>query len=173
MGSIALPAGKQPPEDIYVHVEVPQDSNTKYEVEDGVLMVDRYVGSPMIYPMNYGYIPQTLAGDGDPLDVLVWTPEPVIPGAVIRCRPIGAMMMEDEKGPDEKIIAVPHSKVTTLYDTVQDITDLPELMRQRLQHFFEHYKDLEAGKWMKVGETVGRDQAHQLIQDAIARAQQA
>ena len=114
------------------------------------IFVDRFVGTTLRYPCNYGYVPHTIAGDGDPVDVLVVTPYPLIPGAVIRCRPIGVLKMEDDGGQDAKVIAVPVSKLTPLYDKVQKIEDLPELLTRQIVHYFEHYKDLEPGKWVKV-----------------------
>lgn len=162
------------PEDIFVHVEVPQGSNLKYEIDEdsGMLMVDRFVHAPMVYPMNYGYIPNTLGGDGDAIDVLVLTPEPVVPGCVIRSRPVGVLIMDDEKGTDEKIIAVPHTKINPMYDHVQSLEDLPELLLKQVTHFFERYKDLEEGKWVKIKGMEGKEKAHQLINEAVERAKQ-
>lgn len=148
-----IPAGKDLPNDIYVAIEIPANADPiKYEIDKDMdaLLVDRFMATPMFYPANYGYIPNTLADDGDPLDVLVVTPYPVQPGAVVRCRPVGVLEMEDEAGEDAKLVAVPHSKLTKLYDDIQDIEDLPVLLREQIQHFFENYKDLEAGKWVKV-----------------------
>lgn len=148
-----IPAGKDIPNDIYVAIEIPTNSSPiKYEIdkEMGAVLVDRFMATPMFYPANYGFIPHTLADDGDPLDVLVITPYPVIPGSVIRCRPVGMLNMEDEAGGDEKLIAVPHDKLSTLYHDVQDIDDVPSLLKEQIRHFFENYKDLEHGKWVKV-----------------------
>ncbi|RUM59258.1 MAG: inorganic diphosphatase [Persephonella sp.] len=147
-----IPAGKNPPEDIYVVVEIPQGSGIKYEVdkESGAVFVDRFLFTAMYYPFNYGFIPNTLADDGDPTDVLVISSEAVVPGSVIRCRPIGMLEMEDEAGIDTKVIAVPVSKLDRTFDNIKDITDLPEAVREKIKHFFEHYKELEKGKWVKV-----------------------
>jgi inorganic pyrophosphatase len=171
MGITTIPAGKAVPEDIYAHVEVPQGSNVKYEIDEdsGVLMVDRFVHTPMVYPMNYAYIPQTLANDGDPIDVLIPTPEPLIPGCVIRCRPVGVLIMEDESGMDEKIIAVPHHKVNPRYDEVQELSDLPKFLVEQVTYFFEHYKDMNPEKWVKVQGMEGKEKAMELINEGVAR----
>ena len=148
-----VPAGKDIPEQINVIIEIPSHSDpVKYEVDkdSGAVSVDRFMSAPMFYPCHYGYIPNTLSEDGDPLDVLVETPHPVISGAVINCRPIGVLKMEDESGLDAKLIAVPVSKLTPLYDGINEATDLPELTLKQIEHFFEHYKDLEPGKWVKI-----------------------
>ena len=148
-----IPAGKNIPDEINVIIEIPANSDpVKYEVdkETGALMVDRFMATSMFYPCNYGYIPNTLSEDGDPLDVLVPTPYPLINGAVIKCRPVGVLKMEDESGIDAKLIAVPVDKLSVIYREVQQATDLPALLLQQIEHFFEHYKDLEKGKWVKV-----------------------
>jgi len=148
-----VPTGRKVPEDVNVIIEIPAHSDpVKYEVdkESGAVCVDRFMSAAMFYPCNYGYIPNTLSEDGDPLDVLVHTPHTVISGTVIRCRPIGILKMEDEAGPDAKLIAVPVSKLTPLYDHMLEATDLPKLLQLQICHFFEHYKDLEEGKWVKV-----------------------
>jgi inorganic pyrophosphatase len=148
-----IPAGKDLPNDIYVAIEIPANSSPiKYEIDKdmGAVLVDRFMATPMFYPANYGFIPNTLADDGDPLDVLVVTPYPVQPGAVIRCRPVGMLNMEDEAGGDEKLVAVPHDKLTTMYKDIKDVEDLPQLLKDQIQHFFENYKDLEKGKWVKI-----------------------
>jgi len=148
-----IPAGKDLPHDINVVIEIPANHDPiKYEVDKDAdaIFVDRFVATPMFYPANYGYIPQTLSEDGDPLDVLVVTPYPVMPGAVIRSRPVGLLKMSDESGVDAKLLAVPHTKLTKLYDHVSEISDLPELLIKQIQHYFENYKTLEAGKWVKV-----------------------
>ena len=148
-----IPAGKNIPDEINVIIEIPANSDpVKYEVdkETGALMVDRFMATAMFYPCNYGYIPNTLSEDGDPLDVLVPTPYPLINGAVIKCRPVGVLKMEDESGVDAKLIAVPVDKLSVIYREVQQATDLPALLLQQIEHFFEHYKDLEKGKWVKV-----------------------
>ena len=157
-----IPAGKNPPEDIYVVVEIPQGSSIKYEVdkESGAVFVDRFLFTAMYYPFNYGFIPQTLADDGDPVDVLVISSQPVVPGSVLRCRPIGLLEMKDEEGIDTKLIAVPHSKLDPSYENIKTVEDLPQLWKDRIKHFFEHYKELEPGKWVKVENWKG-------IQDAI------
>lgn len=148
-----IPAGKDLPNDIYVAIEIPANSSPiKYEIDKdmGAVLVDRFMATPMFYPANYGFIPNTLADDGDPLDVLVVTPYPVQPGAIIRCRPVGMLNMEDEAGGDEKLVAVPHDKLTTMYQDIKDVEDLPQLLKNQIQHFFENYKDLEKGKWVKI-----------------------
>ena len=148
-----IPAGKDLPHYINVVIEIPANHDPiKYEVDKDAdaIFVDRFVATPMFYPANYGYIPQTLSEDGDPLDVLVVTPYPVMPGAVIRSRPVGVLKMSDESGVDAKLLAVPHTKLTKLYDHVSEISDLPELLIKQIQHYFENYKTLEAGKWVKV-----------------------
>lgn len=148
-----VPAGKSLPDDIYVVIEIPANSTPiKYEIDkdSSAVFVDRFMATPMFYPANYGYIPHTLSEDGDALDVLVVTPYPVVPGSVIRARPVGILNMSDEAGKDAKLVAVPHTKLSKLYDNVQEATDLPELLLKQIEHFFENYKDLEAGKWVKV-----------------------
>lgn len=166
-----IPAGENPPEDIYVAIEIPANSDPiKYEIDKdmGAVMVDRFMATPMFYPANYGFIPHTLADDGDALDVLVVTPYPVSPGCVIRCRPIGVLNMEDEAGEDAKLVAVPHDKITPLYKDVKEIEDLPDLLRAQITHFFENYKDLEAGKWVKVQGWGDADAARRAIVGSIA-----
>ena len=148
-----IPAGKNTPDDINVVIEIPANSSpVKYEIDKdmGAVVVDRFMSTPMFYPANYGFIPHTLADDGDPLDVLVITPYPVVAGSVIRCRPVGMLDMDDEAGGDEKLVAVPHDKLTTIYKDVKDVEDIPQLLKDQIQHFFENYKDLETGKWVKV-----------------------
>lgn len=148
-----VPVGKDVPNDIYVVIEIPANAAPiKYEIdkESEELFVDRFIGTGMSYPVNYGYIPHTLSEDGDPLDVLVVTPYPVQAGSVIRARVVGKLNMEDEAGVDTKLIAVPHDKLTPLYKHVQEYTDLPELLLAQIKHFFEHYKALEPGKWVKL-----------------------
>ncbi len=165
----ALPPGKNPPEDIYVVVEIPQGSGIKYEVdkETGLVFVDRFLFTAMYYPFNYGFIPQTLADDGDPVDVLVISREPVVPGSVIRCRPIGILEMRDEEGVDTKVIAVPHSKLDPTYENIKTVDDLPQIIRDRIKHFFEHYKELEPGKWVKVESWKGVQSAIDEIKKGI------
>jgi inorganic pyrophosphatase len=153
MGYNTIPAGKDLPNDIYVAIEIPANASPiKYEIDKDIdaLMVDRFMATPMFYPANYGYINNTLADDGDPLDVLVITPYPVVPGSVIRARPVGVLKMSDEAGGDEKLLAVPHQKLTQLYNDIHDIDDVPQLLKDQIVHFFENYKDLEKGKWVKV-----------------------
>lgn len=148
-----IPCGNHLPDDINVLIEIPANHDPiKYEIDkdSDALFVDRFVATPMFYPANYGYIPGTLSEDGDALDVLVVCPYPVVPGSVIRSRPIGVLMMIDEAGPDAKLIAVPHPKLTRLYDAVGEVEDLPELLRLQTVHYFENYKALEQGKWVKV-----------------------
>ena len=145
--------GTDVPDDVNVIIEIPLDSEpVKYEVdkETGAIFVDRMLKTAMRYPCNYGYIPHTLCGDGDPVDVLVIMPLPLIPGSVVRCRPIGMLKMTDEAGEDDKIVAVPIEKITGLYRDISDVRDLPELIRDQIAHFFDHYKDLERGKWVKI-----------------------
>ncbi|MEJ6596735.1 MAG: inorganic diphosphatase [Gammaproteobacteria bacterium] len=166
-----IPAGKDLPNDIYVVIEIPANSSpVKYEIDKDAdaLFVDRFMASPMFYPANYGYINNTLADDGDALDVLVVTPYPVVPGSVIRCRPVGVLNMTDEAGEDAKLLAVPHEKLTQAYNDVHDITDLPEMLRSRIKEFFENYKNLEKGKWVKVESWEGVDAAKAKIQVAAA-----
>jgi len=146
-------SGKDLPNDINVIIEIPSHSDpVKYEVdkETGAMFVDRFMNTAMYYPCNYGYIPHTLSDDGDPADVLVVTPTPLISGSVIRCRPVGMLKMTDESGVDAKIIAVPVDKLSPIYVNVKSTDDLPELLLSQICHFFEHYKDLEKGKWVKV-----------------------
>lgn len=165
-----IPAGKNPPEDIYVAIEIPANSSpVKYELDKdmGALLVDRFMATPMFYPANYGFIPHTLADDGDPLDVLVATPYPVQAGSVIRCRPVGVLNMEDEAGGDAKLVAVPHDKLTTTYHNVREITDLPELLLDQIKHFFENYKTLEPGKWVKVQGWDNAEAARKAIVDSV------
>ena len=166
-----IPAGKDLPNDIYVVIEIPANSSpVKYEIDKDAdaLFVDRFMASPMFYPANYGYINNTLADDGDALDVLVLTPHPVVPGSVIRCRPVGVLNMTDEAGEDAKLLAVPHEKLTQAYNHVQDITDLPEMLRNQIKEFFENYKNLEKGKWVKVESWEGAESAKAKILVAAA-----
>ncbi|ABI61097.1 inorganic diphosphatase [Granulibacter bethesdensis] len=167
-----LAIGKQPPSDINVVIEIPQGSAVKYEVDkdSGAVIVDRFLFTPMAYPASYGFIPGTLADDGDPADALVLTPAPVVPGAVIRARPIGVLNMEDESGIDEKIICVPHDKVHPQFSTVEKIEDLPEITRKAIEHFFTRYKDLEPNKWVKVTGWGDKAAAEAAITASIQRA---
>ncbi len=169
----AISIGKNPPHDVNVIVEVAIGGEPiKYEMdkEAGTLVVDRFLYTPMRYPGNYGFVPHTLSDDGDPIDVLVANTRPIIAGAVINVRPIGVLRMEDDGGGDEKIIAVPSPKLTKRYANVQTITDLPQITLDQIQHFFEHYKDLEPGKWVKILGWGGAEEAQQLILEAIERA---
>lgn len=169
----AIATGKNPPEDINVIIEVPVGGEpVKYEMDkaSGTLFVDRFLYTPMRYPGNYGFVPHTLSADGDPIDVLVCNTRAIVPGAVINCRPVGVLVMEDEAGGDEKIIAVPSTKITRRYESVKTVLDLPEITRQQIQHFFEHYKDLEPGKWVKMKDWGDAATARRMIVDAIARA---
>ena len=167
-----VPTGRDVPNDFNVIIEIPMNSEpVKYEVDkaSGAIFVDRVLTTPMRYPCNYGYIPHTLAGDGDPADVLVIMPVPLIPGSVIRCRTIGMLKMTDEAGEDMKLIAVPVSKIFPAYDSVRTVDDLPDLTKERIAHFFEHYKDLEKGKWVKVEGWVGIDDARAEILAGVER----
>ena len=169
----AISIGSNPPHEVNVIIEVPIGGEPiKYEMdkESGALVVDRFLYTAMRYPGNYGFIPHTLSGDGDPCDVLVANTRAIFPGAVIAVRPVGVLLMEDEAGGDEKIIAVPTSKLTQRYDKVKTYSDLPEITLQQIQHFFEHYKDLEPKKWVKVIRWGGADDAQKLILESIARA---
>jgi inorganic pyrophosphatase len=164
--------GRDVPNDVNVIIEIPMNAEPiKYEVdkETGAMFVDRFMSTAMHYPCNYGYIPRTLSGDGDPVDVLVLSPFPLITGVVLRCRPVGMLKMEDEAGEDTKLLAVPIDKLTNLYRTVNSPRDLPELTLAQIAHFFQHYKDLEPGKWVKVAGWVGPQEAKQEILDGVAR----
>jgi inorganic pyrophosphatase len=169
----AIPIGTDPPREVNVIIEVPVGGEPiKYELdkEAGTLVVDRFLHTAMRYPGNYGFIPHTLSNDGDPCDVLIANTRAIVPGAVMSVRPVGVLLMEDEAGGDEKIIAVPASRLTQRYDKVRNFGDLPEITRAQIQHFFEHYKDLERGKWVKVKRWGAPEEAHRLIEEAIARA---
>ena len=165
--------GVAPPYDVNVIIENPMGGDpVKYELDKatGVIFVDRFLHTAMHYPGNYGFIPQTLSGDGDPVDVLVVSSVPVIPGAVLRARPIGVLFMEDESGIDEKIIAVPVPKLHPYHNNVETLSDLQPILREQIGHFFKHYKDLEVGKWSKPGLWGEREEAGRLILEGIARA---
>lgn len=169
----AIRIGYDPPDDVNVIIEVPIGGEPiKYEMDKvaGTLVVDRFLHTPMRYPGNYGFVPHTLSDDGDPIDVLVANTRPIVPGAVINVRPIGVLKMQDDGGGDEKIIAVPASRLTKRYENVRGHMDLPTITREQIQHFFEHYKDLEPGKWVKLIGWGDVTEARQLILDAIARA---
>ncbi|MBL6079411.1 inorganic diphosphatase [Belnapia sp. T18] len=172
----AIAIGKNPPEDINVVVEVAIGGEPiKYEMdkEAGTLVVDRFLYTPMRYPGNYGFVPHTLSDDGDPIDVLIANTRPIVPGAVINVRPVGVLKMEDDGGVDEKIIAVPSTKLTRRYEKVVSYADLPQITLDQIKHFFEHYKDLEPGKWVKITGWGDATEAKQLIQEAIERAKAA
>ena len=169
----AIAIGKNPPYDVNVVIEVPIGGEPiKYEMDKaaGALVVDRFLYTAMHYPGNYGFIPHTLSGDGDPCDVLIANTRAIFPGAVMSVRPVGVLLMEDNAGKDEKIVGVPSRHITARYDRVQSYTDLPEITLKQIQHFFEHYKDLEAGKWVKIVGWAGPEEAQRLIIEATERA---
>jgi len=169
----AIAIGENPPDDVNVIIEVPLGGQPiKYEMDKdaGMLVVDRFLYTPMSYPGNYGFVPHTLSEDGDPIDVLVINTRELVPGCLINVRPVGVLIMEDNAGQDEKIIAVPSHGLTKRYDHVHNHSDLPEITLQQIQHFFEHYKDLEPGKWVKIDDWHGADDARRLILEAIERA---
>ena len=171
-----IPVGKNPPYDVNAIIEIPQGGEpVKYELdkESGAIFVDRFLHTAMFYPGNYGFIPHTLADDGDPMDILVVGPTPVVPGAVIRCRPVGALMMRDEAGGDEKVLAVPVDKLHPFYNGVDSWRALPSILTEQIAHFFKHYKDLEADKWVRVGEWGDAAEARRIVAEAIERAKQA
>ena len=168
-----VPIGRNPPHEINAIIEVSLRSDPiKYEFDkaSGAIFVDRFLYTTMFYPCNYGFVPHTLAADGDPMDVMVVGRMPVQPGAVLPARPIGVLELEDEAGGDEKILAVPVPRITRIYDKVHNWRDLPEIDLKRIQHFFEHYKDLEPEKWVRVGNWRDPEEAHRLIRESIARA---
>ena len=165
-----VPAGKNVPDEINVIIEIPLNGEpVKYEVDKdtGALFVDRILGTAMHYPCNYGYVNNTLCGDGDPADVMVITRFGLIPGSVVRCRPIGVLKMTDESGEDAKILAVPTEKISQMNKKIQKLEDVPELLLKRIAHFFEHYKDLEEGKWVKVEGWEDENAAKKEILDAV------
>jgi len=168
-----LSLGRDPPREVNVVVEVPVGGEPiKYEIdkEAGALIVDRFLYTAMRYPGNYGFIPHTLSGDGDPCDVLIANQRAVLPGAVLAVRPVGVLKMQDESGLDEKILAVPVPRLTRRYENVHNFTDLPEITLRQMQHFFEHYKDLEPGKWVRVLGWGDAEEAQAFIEAAIERA---
>jgi inorganic pyrophosphatase len=168
----AIPVGEDPPDDVNVVIEVEIGGEPiKYEMnkEAGTLFVDRFLHTPMRYPGNYGFVPHTLSDDGDPIDVLVANTRPIVPGAVINVRPIGVLKMEDDGGGDEKIVAVPSPRLTKRYLHVANYTDLPRITLEQIQHFFEHYKDLEPGKWVRVAGWGDAAEARRMIAEAIDR----
>ena len=165
-------SGRDLPEEINVIIEIPAHAEpVKYEVDkdSGAMCVDRFMATCMHYPCNYGYVPHTLSEDGDPVDVLVPTPFPLMGGSVIRCRPVGVLNMTDESGSDAKLIAVPVSKLTPIYKDVHETKDLSELLLNQIEHFFEHYKDLEPGKWVKIEGWDNAEAAKKEITDSVAR----
>jgi len=169
----AIPIGKNPPHDVNVIIEVPVGGEPiKYELdkEAGALYVDRFLYTPMRYPGNYGFVPHTLCGDGDPIDVLVANQRAIVPGAVMNCRPVGVLRMRDEAGEDEKIVAVPSTKLTRRYERIATVNDLPEITLKQIEHFFSHYKDLESGKWVEIIGWGDKEEAERLIVEAIERA---
>ena len=166
----AISSGENPPNDINVIIEVPVGGQPiKYELDknSGTMFVDRFLYTPMVYPGNYGFVPHTLSLDGDPIDVLVCNTRAIVPGAVMNCRPVGVLIMEDDAGPDEKIIAVPSSKLTRRYEDIEKYSDLPKITIQQVEHFFSHYKDLEPDKWVKIQSVEQVDVAKKMIADAI------
>jgi inorganic pyrophosphatase len=165
--------GKSPPDDLNVIIEVPLGGEPiKYEIDkpSGAMFVDRFLYTSMRYPCNYGFVPHTLSLDDDPIDVMVVGQRALVPGAVVRARPVGVLLMEDDGGVDEKILAVPHQKLTPFYEKVHNYTDLQDLLVERIIHFFTHYKDMEPGKWVKVEGIEGVEKARELIIEAIERA---
>jgi inorganic pyrophosphatase len=172
MGLDLVPTGNNPPDEINVIIEIPKDAEpVKYEVDkaSGAIFVDRILSTPMRYPCNYGYVPHTVCGDGDPADVLVILPLPLIPGSVIRCRPVGVLKMSDEAGGDEKILAVPVDKVFAGYKHISDIDKVSPHWLQRIGHFFEHYKDLEDGKWVKLDGWGDAAEARRILVESMDR----
>lgn len=169
----AIPIGDNPPDDVNVVIEVSVGGDPiKYELDkaSGTLWVDRFLYTPMHYPGNYGFVPHTLSDDGDPIDVVVANTRAIVPGAVMNVRPIGILHMEDESGEDEKLLAVPTDKLTLRYEKIRNYSDMPSITIQQIQHFFEHYKDLEPGKWVKVVRWGDVDEARQKIREAVERA---
>jgi len=167
-----VPSGKDVPENVNVIIEIPAHSDpVKYEVdkESGAVFVDRFMATAMFYPTNYGYVPHTLSEDGDPVDVLVVTPHPLISGSVIRVRPVAVLKMSDESGIDAKVLAVPVTKLTDRYEHINDVDDVPESLKNQISHFFEHYKDLEKGKWVKIEGWEGAEAAKAEIVASVER----
>jgi inorganic pyrophosphatase len=169
----AISIGRNPPQEVNVIIEVPIGGEPiKYELDKaaGTLVVDRFLYTPMRYPGNYGFIPHTLSDDGDPCDVLIANTRPIAPGAIMAVRPVGVLLMEDEAGGDEKIVAVPGPKLTQRYSKVNSYKDLPEITVKQIEHFFQHYKDLEPNKWVKIVRWDGPEEAHRLIVEGMERA---
>ncbi len=168
----AIPIGHDPPEEVNVVIEVPVGGQPiKYELDksSGTLFVDRFLYTAMVYPGNYGFIPHTLSLDGDPIDVLVCNTRAIVPGAVMACRPVGVLIMEDDAGHDEKIIAVPSTRTTQRYAKVKNYSDLPDILVHQIEHFFQHYKDLEPNKWVKITRVAEADVAMRMIEESIER----
>lgn len=168
-----ISTGQNPPDDINVLIEVPLGGDPiKYEIDkaSGAMFVDRYLYTEMRYPCNYGFVPHTLSLDGDPIDVMVVGNRPLVPGCVVRARPVGVLMMTDDKGQDEKILAVPHHSLTAYYDKIATLHDLPTTVIDKTAHFFEHYKDLEKGKWTRIEGWHSVEKARELISESVTRA---
>lgn len=175
MDILKIHTGQNPPDDLNVIVEVPLGGDPiKYEIDkaSGAMFVDRYLYTEMRYPCNYGFVPHTLSLDGDPIDVMVVGNRPLVPGSVVRVRPVGVLMMTDDSGADEKILAVPHPNLTGYYDKIATYHDLPQTLIDKIGHFFEHYKDLETGKWTRIDGWYGIEKARELIAAAVERATQ-
>ncbi len=169
-----ISVGKDAPNNVNVVIEnTAGGTPVKYELDkdSGALFVDRFVHTPMFYPANYGFVPNTLGGDGDPVDVLVYSQHAIMPGAVIAARPVGVLVMEDDGGQDEKILAVPVSKTHPMFDSIQEYSDLPQILLDEIEHFFTHYKDLEKGKWVKMKGWEGSEKAKALIMEGVDNAQ--
>lgn len=167
-----IPPGRNPPKDLHAVIEIPLGSMAvKYEIDKttGALFVDRFLHTAMSYPANYGFIPQTLSGDGDPCDILVVAQAGVVPGAIIRCRPVGALVMEDQAGLDEKVLALPVDDLNPFFTGVRNYRDLPAVLCEQIAHFFQHYKDLEKGKWVTIVRWLDAEEAERLVMEAIAR----
>ena len=172
----AIPIGHSPPDDVNVVIEVSVGGDPiKYEMDkaSGTLFVDRFLYTAMVYPGNYGFIPHTLSEDGDPIDVLVCNTRAIVPGAVLACRPVGVLVMEDDAGIDEKIIAVPSGRTTKRYDKILNYSDLPDITVHQIEHFFQHYKDLEPNKWVKITRIAEAETSKRLIMESIERYNQA
>jgi inorganic pyrophosphatase len=172
----ALTIGADPPREVNVLIEVPIGGEPiKYEIDkaSGALVVDRFLYTAMRYPGNYGFVPHTLSEDGDPCDVVVANTRAIVPGAIMACRIVGVLIMQDEHGGDEKLIAVPASRLTQRYDNVQNYTDIPSITIQQIEHFFAHYKDLEPGKWVKISRWGDAEEARRMLMEGIERAKAA
>ena len=171
-----ITTGANPPWDVNALIEIPAGAApVKYEIDkaSGAMMVDRFLHTAMYYPCNYGFVPHTLSEDGDPCDIVLVAPSPVVSGCIVRCRPVGALLMEDEKGVDEKILCVPVDKLHPYYSAVKSYRDLPSILTEQIQHFFEHYKDLERGKWVKVIRWIDAEEAAAMIEAGVERAKTA